>query len=114
MALAADLIGFVESDERSVGQSEPVPVVRVVAIEAPSSGHVLEFDLEVELLHFSRSPVDRHSLMTLRAGKDAFSERRGRYRELLLFLLWQEGRPLCRLSCRPCRGDLEYERQKTD
>ena len=47
----ATLFGFVELDQGPVGETEEVPVVPVVTVEAPSIlGSMVEFDLLVEQL----------------------------------------------------------------
>ena len=58
VTLAAELVRFVEPDQRAVGQAQVIPVVRVVTIEAPSiRGPVIDLDL---LVHhqFTRFRVD--------------------------------------------------------
>ena len=64
-ALSAEVVGFLEFHQLSIGESERVPVVRIVAVKTPSAGHVMQDDILVHHFQFSRGPVDRHTLVAL-------------------------------------------------
>jgi hypothetical protein len=65
VALPAEVVGFLEFYQLSIGESERIPVIRIVAVKTPSAGHVMQDDILVHHLQFSRGPVDRHTLVAL-------------------------------------------------
>ena len=69
VALPAEVVGFFELDDLAVCESQGGPVVRVMAVKAPASRHVLENDVLMHHLEFAGGPVDRHVRMTLGTGE---------------------------------------------
>jgi hypothetical protein len=64
VALAAENVGFFKFDQFAVREPQFVPVVRIVAIEAPALGHVLQNNV-LMVRQLSRFFVGRHALMAL-------------------------------------------------
>ena len=87
MALAAEIVRFLEANDFSVREAQGIPVVRIVAIKAPAAGHVLELDVLMHTFEFSRCTVHRHPLVALRAGEYPLRKRRRGHEELLRDLL---------------------------
>jgi hypothetical protein len=83
VALGTKIIRLLEAHHFAVCEPQGVPVVRVVAVKAPSARHMLQHDLLVHLFKFPLFPVHRHPLMALGAGEYAGSEWRGRHGKLL-------------------------------
>jgi hypothetical protein len=86
VALAAKAVGFLERDQLPTGEMQPVPVLGVVAIEAPPVLLVVaEDDLPVER-QVPTGGIGRHHPVAHGAGIDAGREgRRGDLQPLLRF-----------------------------
>ncbi len=84
VALSAEPIALGEIDQFSVEEAEFVPIVGVVAVEAPPHGlGVVELDVRVFFFEFSPFSIDLHTRMAVAAGKDSF--RKGRRGDGKLF-----------------------------
>ncbi len=84
VTLSAEPIALGEIDQFSVEKAEFVPIVGVVAVEAPPHGlGVVEFDVYVLLFEFSSFSIDLHAGMAVTAGKDSLREGRRGDRKLL-------------------------------
>jgi len=84
VALAAEFVGFVKIDQLTVRKPQFVTIVRVVTVKAPAAWHMFQHDVLMHLFKLSRSPVYRHSLVTLRTGEDAWRKGWRRDKKLLL------------------------------
>jgi hypothetical protein len=86
VALAAKAVGFLEGDQLPTGEMQPVPVLGVVAIEAPAVLLVVaEDDLPVER-QVPTCGIGGHHPVAHGAGIDAGREgRRGDFQPLLRF-----------------------------
>jgi len=49
MTLTAEIIGFIKTYQFAVGKAELISIIRIVAVEAPPTGHVLQHNV---LVHF--------------------------------------------------------------
>ncbi len=87
VALAAQVVRFIKTDQFAVRKPQFVPVIRIVAVETPAAGHVLQRDVLMEL-QLSRVLVYGHALMALRARKDTGTERRRWNEELFRDVLF--------------------------
>ena len=79
VALAAEVIRLPKTDQFAVCEPEFVPVVGIMAVEAPSVRHVPQRYLLMDLLELPRFSVGRHALMTLGAWKDTGVNGGGRW-----------------------------------
>jgi len=81
VALAAELVGDRELDLGPAGQVQPVPVVRIMAVQAPAAvGPVIELDFGMHVLELPPLPVDLQVLAVVAdgAGEHPFGDgRRG-------------------------------------
>jgi hypothetical protein len=77
MTFAAETIALRKVDQIPVKESELIPILRIVAIEAPSHRFgMMEFDIGVFFFQFSLLSIHLHGSMTVAAGKQSFSHRR--------------------------------------
>ncbi len=49
MTLTAEIVGFIKTYQFAVGQAELIPIIRIVAVEAPPAWHVLQHYVLVHL-----------------------------------------------------------------
>ena len=87
MALSAEVVGLLKLHNFAVSEPQCVPVVRVMAVKAPASRHMLENDVLMHHLELAGGPVDRHAGMTLGTGEDPLGKGRGSDKKLLRDLL---------------------------
>lgn len=71
VALPAEVVGLFECNKLAICEPQDVPVVRVVAVKAPASRHMLKrvADILMHHLELAGGPVDRHAGMTIGTGK---------------------------------------------
>ena len=65
VTLTAEVVRFLEPNDRPIGESQRIPVIGIMAVKAPSAGHMVEDDILMHPLELSRLSVYRHTLMTL-------------------------------------------------
>jgi len=95
VTLAAESIALREIDQFSVEKPKLIPVLCIVAIEAPSHGFsMMEFDVSVLLFEFSLFPIGLHGGMTIAARKHALRDRWRGDRKLL-----HPHRKRCEINC---------------
>ena len=85
MALAAEVVGFFKGDEVTICQPQFVPVIRVVAVKAPSlfAGMVEHLgNFHMFIFQLPSFGVDFHVSMAVGAGEYPFRERWWRDKEL--------------------------------
>src|SRR5665647_3549944 len=76
VALTAEEVRLLERDLLRAGQVEPIPVVRVVAVEAPSVLLIVrEHDVAVHVGERPAHPVDLQARVAARARENAIGER---------------------------------------
>ena len=84
VALAAKTVGFFKAHQRSVGESEPVAVIGIVAVQTPALLPGMDEGFGDLLVHveFSTHRIGVHIGMAVGAGKGVFGKRR-RFDEVL-------------------------------
>jgi hypothetical protein len=85
MTFATEPVALREIYELPIVQPQFIPVLTVVAIEAPSHRvRVMELDIRVVIFKFPLFEVHLHRGMTIAAGKHPFCHRRRGNRKLFI------------------------------
>ncbi len=82
VALPAQAVTLVETDQRPVGKTKSVPIVNIVAIETPSFfWSMIEHYIVVHILEHTAFDLRLHIRMTIRTRKNVFGKRWRRHLE---------------------------------